>query len=120
MRFSPVAEIWNAWIRSGGCCGFAPRPSRNFAELSSRFGTRGIARVVVVDALLDLAEGSRCGGRYCVFARSGASAGETVLRGLEIALEAVRSEVVYGAIYAADQLVIYVGIWLGRICSRTI
>ncbi len=76
--------------------------------------------MVGVDALFYVAEGSRSRGRLCVFARSGASAGETVLRGLEIALEAVRSEVVYGAIYAADQLVIYVGIWLGRICSRTI
>ena len=76
--------------------------------------------MVGVDALFDLAEGSRCGGRFCVFAQSRASAGETVLRGLENALEAVRSEVVYGAIYAADQLVIYVGIWLGLICTRTI
>ena len=66
--------------------------------------------MVVVDALFDLAEGSRCGGRHCAFARNGASAGEAVLRGLEIALEAVRSEVVYGAIYAADQLVICMGI----------
>ena len=103
-------RCWRFGLRTEGCV--FPR--------SRRFGTRGTATVVDVDALFDLAEGSRSGGRLCVFARSGASAGETVLCGLGIALEAVRSEVVHGAIYAANQLVIYMGIWLGLICTRTI
>ena len=66
--------------------------------------------MVGVDAFLDLAEISRSGGRFCVFARSRTSAGEAVLCGMGIALEAVRSEVVYWAIYAANQLVICMGI----------
>ena len=66
--------------------------------------------MVGVDAFLDLAEGSRISGRLCVLARSRVSAGETVLCGLGIALEALHSDVVYWAIYAAIQFVICMGI----------